>query len=90
MEARVLSGVNGASTVTVNAGGKQIGSNVAFGTASTYTAITAATGTAPLNVTIGGVPQTALSDQTFTSGAVYTILVYGDSTAPQIVINQDN
>jgi hypothetical protein len=90
VEARVLSGVNGASTVTVNAGGKQIGSNVAFGTASTYTAITAATGTAPLNVTIGGVPQTALSDQTFTSGAVYTILVYGDSTAPQIVINQDN
>ena len=90
VEARVLSGVNGASTVTVNAGGKQIGSNVAFGTASTYTAITAATGTAPLNVTIGGVPQAALSDQTFTSGAVYTILVYGDSTAPQIVINQDN
>ena len=90
VEARVLSGVNGAGTVTVNAGGKQIGSNVAFGTASSYTAITAATGTAPLNVTIGGMPQPALSDQTFTSGAVYTILVYGDSTAPQIVINQDN
>ena len=95
VEARVLSGVNpvngsGGGAVTVNAGGKQIGSNVAFGTASTYAAITSATGTAPLNVSIGGVPQTALTDQTFTSGAVYTILVYGDSTAPQIVINQDN
>ena len=90
VEARVLSGVNGATTVTVNAGGKQIGSNVAFGSASAYTAITAFTGTASLNVTIGGVPQTALTDQTFTSGDVYTILVYGDSTAPQIVINQDN
>ena len=91
VEARVLNGVNGVNgTVTANAGGKQVGSNVAFGTASTYTPITAFTGTATLNVSIGGVPQTALINQTFTSGNVYTILVYGDSTAPQIVINQDN
>ena len=91
VEARVLNGVNGVNgTVTANAGGKQIGSNVAFGAASAYTAITAATGTATLNVSIGGVAQTAQTDQTFTSGAVYTILVYGDSSAPQIVINQDN
>jgi hypothetical protein len=92
VEARVLNGVNSPNggTVTVNAGGKQVGSNVAFGAASTYTAITAATGTATLNVSIGGVAQTPQINQTFTSGAVYTILVYGDSTAPQIVINQDN
>lgn len=91
VEARVLNGVNGVNgTVTANAGGKQIGSNVAFGTASTYTAITAFTGTATLNVSIGGVPQTAQTDQTFTSGDVYTILVYGDSGTPQIVISQDN
>jgi hypothetical protein len=92
VEARVLNGVNGVNvgTVTANAGGKQVGSNVAFGAASPYTAITAFTGTATLNVSIGGTPQPAQTDQTFTSGAVYTILVYGDSTAPQIVINQDN
>jgi hypothetical protein len=91
VEARVLNGVNGVNgTVTVNAGGKQVGSNVAFGAASTYTPITAFTGTATLNVSIGGVPQPAQINQTFTSGGVYTILVYGDSTAPQIVINQDN
>jgi hypothetical protein len=83
-----VNGVNG--TVTANAGGKQVGSNVAFGVASTYTPITAFTGTATLNVSIGGVPQPAQVNQTFTSGNVYTILVYGDSSAPQIVINQDN
>jgi hypothetical protein len=91
VEARVLNGVNGVNgTVTANAGGKQVGSNVAFGVASTYTPITAFTGTATLNVSIGGVPQPAQVNQTFTSGNVYTILVYGDSSAPQIVINQDN
>jgi len=91
VEARVLNGVNGVNgTVTANAGGKQIGSNVAFGAASTYTAITAFTGTATLNVSVGGIAQPAQTDQTFTSGAVYTILVYGDSPTPQIVINQDN
>jgi hypothetical protein len=91
VEARVLNGVNGVNgTVTANAGGKQVGSNVAFGAASSYTAITAFTGTATLNVTIGGVAQPAQINQTFTSGGVYTILVYGDAASPQIVINQDN
>ena len=92
VEARVLNGINSTNggTVTVNAGGKQVGSNVAFGAASTYTPITAATGTATVNVSIGGTAQPALINQTFASGGVYTIVVYGDSTAPQIVINQDN
>ncbi|MFL6629042.1 MAG: DUF4397 domain-containing protein [Vitreoscilla sp.] len=91
VEARVLNGVNGINgTVTVNAGGKQVGSNVAFGAASTYTPITAFAGTATLNVSIGGVAQQPQINQTFTSGGVYTILVYGDSTSPQIVIHQDN
>ncbi len=91
VEARVLNGVNSVNgTVTANAGGKQVGSNVAFGAASAYTAITSYTGTATLNVSIGGVAQPAQANQTFTSGGVYTILVYGDSSAPQIVINQDN
>jgi Domain of unknown function (DUF4397) len=94
VQARVISGVNpvngaGGGAVTVNAGGKQLGSNVAFGAASTYTPIAAFTGTATMTVTIGGVTQT-LTDQTFTSGDVYTILVYGDADAPQILINQDN
>ena len=92
VEARVLNGVNGTNvgTVTANAGGKQIGSNVAFGAASAYTAIQSFTGTATLTVTVGGVPQATQTDQTFTSGDVYTILVYGDSPTPQIVISQDN
>ena len=91
VEARVLNGLNGASgTVTVNVSGKQVGSNVAFGAASAYTAITSYTGTATLNVSIGGAAQTPLLDQTFTSGDVYTILVYGDASSPQILIHQDN
>jgi hypothetical protein len=91
VEARVLNGVNGVNgTVSASAGGKQVGSNVAFGAASAYTAITSFSGTATLTVSIGGVLQPAQTDQTFTSGGVYTILVYGDSSAPQIVINQDN
>ena len=95
VEARVLNGVNplngsGGGAVTANAGGKQIGSNVAFGAASAYTAIQSFTGTATLTVTVGGAVQPAQTDQTFTSGDVYTILVYGDSPTPQIVISQDN
>ena len=91
VEARVLNGVNGVNgTVSASAGGKQVGSSVAFGAASAYTAITSFSGTATLTVSIGGVLQPAQTDQTFTSGGVYTILVYGDSSAPQIVINQDN
>lgn len=93
VEARVLNGLNvtgGSGTVTVNAVGKQVGSNVAFGAASAYTPIAAATGTATINVSIGGVAQPAVINQTFTSGGVYTILVYGDASSPQIVSNQDN
>jgi len=94
VEARVLNGLNGVTsgsgTVTVNAVGKQVGSNVAFGAASAYTPIAAATGTATINVSVGGVAQPAVINQTFTSGGVYTILVYGDASSPQIVPNQDN
>ena len=91
VEARVLNGVNGVNgTVAANVGGKQVGSGVAFGAVSAYTAITAFPGTATLTVSIGGLTQPAQTNQTFTSGDVYTILVYGDSSAPQILINQDN
>jgi hypothetical protein len=91
VEARVLNGVNGVNgTVAANVGGKQVGSGVAFGAVSAYTAITAFPATATLTVSIGGVTQPAQTNQTFTSGDVYTILVYGDSSAPQILINQDN
>lgn len=90
VEARVLNGVNGASgTVTASVTGKQVGSNVAFGTASSYAAIPDATGTASLNVSVGGTQLPQETDQTFASGDVYTILVYGDASSPQIVINQD-
>ena len=95
VEARVLSGVNpvagtGGGAVTINAGGKQIGNSVAFGAASPYVAIPAFAGTATLNGSIGGSPLTPQVNQTFSSGVVYTILVYGDANAPQIVINHDN
>ena len=94
VEARVLNGLNGVTsgsgTVTVNAGGKQVGSNVAFGAASGYTPIAAATGTATINWSVGGVAQPNVINQTFTSGGVYTILVYGDASSPQVVPNQDN
>jgi hypothetical protein len=91
VEARILNGVNGGnSTVTVNAGGKQVGANVAFGAASAYTPIAAFAGTATVNVSIGGVPLSPMIDQTFNSGGVYTILVYGDASAPQVLINQDH
>ena len=95
VKARALSGVNPTASVaggvvTVNAGGKSIGSSVAFGGVSAYAQIPAFAGTATLSVSIGGAPQPTQVNQTFTSGAVYTILVYGDANAPQVVINQDN
>jgi hypothetical protein len=94
VEVRVLNGLTnisgGSGTVTVNAGGKQVGSNVAVGAASAYTPIAAFAGTATVNVSIGGITQPALINQTFTSGDVYTILVYGDASSPQIVVNQDH
>jgi len=96
VKARLLSGVNptgsvAGGVVTVNAGGKPIGSSIAFGAVSSpYATIPAFAATATLSVSIGGVPQPIQNSQTFTSGAVYTILVYGDANAPQVVINQDN
>ena len=89
VEARVLNGVNGVNgTVSATVGGKSI-SNVAFGTASSYIPIAAATGTGTLNVTVPGgtvAPQTTL---TYTSGGVYTVLVYGDLPSPTALANQD-
>lgn len=94
VEARVLNGLTGvtggSNTVTVNTMGKQVGSNVAFGAVSGYTPIAAATGTATISWSVGGVTQPSVLNQTFANGGVYTILVYGDASAPQVVANQDN
>ena len=89
VEARVLNGVNGANgTVSATVGGKSI-SNVAFGAASAYTSIAAATGTGTLNVSVPGATVPQQTTLTYTSGGVYTILVYGDLASPTVTVNQD-
>ncbi len=89
VEARVLNGVNGANgTVSATVGGKSI-SNVAFGTASAYTPIASATGTGTLSVSVPGATIAQQTTLTYTSGGVYTILVYGDLPTPSVNVNQD-
>ena len=93
VEARVVNGLNGLNggngPVSVSAAGKTIGSNIAMGAASSYVTLPAVAGTATVTVNIGGA-QTSVTDQSFTSGYVYTILVYGDPTSPKIQVTQDD
>ena len=89
VEARVLNGVNGVNgTVSATVNGKPV-SNVAFGAASPYTPIAAATGTGTLNVSVPGTTIAQQTTLTYTSGGVYTILIYGDLPTPSVTVNQD-
>jgi hypothetical protein len=85
---RVINGLNGAvGAVSVTVDSKLIGS-AGFGSASSYTSVASSTGTSTVRVT-GTSVQASVVDQTFASGQVYTVFVYGDLASPQIAPSAD-
>jgi hypothetical protein len=90
VKVRVINGVNGITgTVSATIDNKLVGSSVAFGAASGYTSIAASTGTSTVRATAGTTAPTTLDNQTFSSGGVYTVFVYGDVASPQIAPSAD-
>ncbi len=92
VKVRVVNGLNGiVGTVSSTVDSRIVGSNVAFAAASTYTAIAASTGTSTstVSVTAGSAVQAPLTGQTFSSGGVYTLFVYGDVDTPQVALSAD-
>ncbi|HYP31166.1 MAG TPA: DUF4397 domain-containing protein [Burkholderiaceae bacterium] len=88
VKARVINGVNGSSgTLSATIDNKSLG-NAALGAASGYVQIPATTGTSTVQASITTNP-TSLVNQTFTASGVYTVFVWGDSTAPKLAITQD-
>jgi hypothetical protein len=88
VKARVINGVNGLSgTLSATIDNKSLG-NVTPNTASAYVQIPATTGTSTVQASIVTNP-TSLVNQSFTSGGVYTVFIWGDASAPKLAISQD-
>jgi hypothetical protein len=88
VKARVINGVNGLTgSLAATVDNKSLG-NATFGTASTYVTIPATTGTSTVQATITTNP-TSLVNQSFTASGVYTVFIWGDSSAPKLAITQD-
>ena len=90
VKVRVVNGLNltnGVVSATVNGG--SVGS-AAFGTASAYTTILPSSGTSTVvsGITTGTNPPD-LTTATFSAGRVYTVFIYGDSTAPVLLPHID-
>jgi hypothetical protein len=90
VKARVINGLNGTSgSLSVTVDSKAVGT-AAFNSASTpYVTLAATTGTSTVRATTSGTSPAALINQTFASGSVYTIFVFGDASAPTLQPNQD-
>jgi hypothetical protein len=91
VKARVINGVNGLSgTVAATVDNKSLGS-AALGAASSYVQIPATTGTSTVQATVATNPS-SLVNQSFTASGVYTVFIWGDSSAtstPKLAITQD-
>lgn len=88
VKARLFNGVNGGGSATATVDGKLVGSNVAFGNASTYTTLPASTGTATLTITVPGSATFSQENMTFSSSSVYTVFVLGDAADVPLTVNQ--
>jgi len=86
VKVRMINGLNGSNgTVAVTVDGKSVGS-ASFGAASSsYTNIAPTSGTSDISAITTGTNPADLIDKSFLAGSVYTIFVYGDSTAPKLV-----
>ena len=88
VKARVINGVNGLTgSLSATIDNKSLG-NATLGTASSYVQIPATTGTSTVQASIVTNP-TSLVNQSFTANGVYTVFIWGDSTAPKLAITQD-
>jgi hypothetical protein len=86
VKARVINGVNGLSgNLSATIDNRSLGNATPDG-ASSYVQIPATVGTSTVQASIGTSP---LLNQSFTSGGVYTVFVWGDSSAPKLDIKQD-
>lgn len=91
VKVRFVNGLNGISgTASLTDTGSIVASSVAFGAASSYTNVVAASAAATLQATYTGSTLTPLTAQTFYSGGVYTIFLLGDTTAAQLDLSADN
>ena len=88
VKARVINGVNtGSGTVSATVDAKTLG-NAAFGAASSYVTLVSTTGTSTVLPSIVTTPTT-LVNQSFTSGEVYTVFIWGNASAPVLTLSSD-
>jgi len=89
VKARIVNAVNGyTGTVSATIDNRSVG-NAAFRAASAYVTIPASTGTSTVVPSITTSPAT-LVNQSFTSGGVYTVFVWGNGTAtPMLSVSSD-
>ncbi len=88
VKARVINGVNGLTgSLSATVDNKSLG-NATLGTASNYVQIPATTGTSTVQASIVTNPA-SLVNQSFTASGVYTVFIWGDSSAPKLAITQD-
>jgi hypothetical protein len=88
VKARVIDGVNGLSgSLSATIDNRSLGNATPNG-ASSYVQIPATVGTSTVQASISTNPA-SLVNQSFTSGGVYTVFVWGDSSAPKLAITQD-
>ena len=89
VKARIVNGINGGSgTVSATIDSKTLG-NAAFGAASPYVTITATTGTSTVLPTSITTTPANLVNQSFTTGQVYTVFIWGNASAPQLAVSSD-
>jgi hypothetical protein len=89
VKARVINGVNGgSSSVSATIDSKTLG-NAAFGAASPYVTLVATTGTSTVLPTSIVTTPSTLVNQSFTSGEVYTVFIWGNSSAPVLTVSSD-
>ncbi len=89
VKARVINALNGSTgTISATVDSKAVGS-ATFNAASSYITLATTTGTSTVRATTGGTTPTPLTNQSFASGGVFTIFVYGDASAPVLAPTQD-
>ncbi len=88
---RLVNGLNGNSgDVMLTANGVSVGDSVAFGAMSDAVNLAASSGAEDLLVTQAGSTLWEATDQTLTSGSVYTVFLLGDSGSATGVLRVNN
>ena len=89
VKARVINGVNGRTgTLSATVDAKTLG-NAAFGAASPYATLVATSGISTVVPTSVTTTPANLVNQSFTSGQVYTVFIWGNASAPVLTLSSD-